>query len=278
MSGSLSNKLQYYLFKEASIFLLLTDKSGLVLECNDYTRRLLGIEPVGKKITEIFVNFDPEANLLVLFDETSQEKLLNVNTFTGLPQSLYFRFYNLPHQHLILGRRDAEEQEFMRKEIIELNNELGGLMRQLHKQKSELEKLNKLKDQFLGMAAHDLRKPVGLILNYADFVVEDLAGNVPEEDKGFLQRIRSNALFMRQIIDDFLDVALIEAGQLKLNIAKTNLSNLLEEIVSQQEILARKNEQVVELYLPGTEIWYDCDAAKLEQVMNNLIGNAIEHS
>ncbi|MDP8221413.1 MAG: HAMP domain-containing sensor histidine kinase [Candidatus Stygibacter frigidus] len=278
MSVNLPNILQSYLFREASVFLLLCTSEGKVLETNDHTRRLLGFDPAGSEISEIFVNFDGEKGIRNLLHETEGERLFNVTTFTGLPQSLYFKIYEIHRQILFLGRNDAEEQEFMRKEIVELNNEMSRMARQLHKQKSELEKLNKLKDQFLGMAAHDLRKPVGLIMNYADFLVDDLSENINAEDAEFLARINRNALYMREIINDFLDVALIEAGQFNLNLGAVDLNQFILNKIAQHKILASKYDKKMDIELSDEDIVIDCDASKLEQVINNLVSNAIEHS
>ena len=66
-----------------------------------------------------------------------------------------------------------QELETMRKEVLSLNQELNNLMRELHKKNAQLKRLNEEKNRFLGMAAHDLRKPIGLIITYSEFLIEE---------------------------------------------------------------------------------------------------------
>jgi signal transduction histidine kinase len=69
----------------------------------------------------------------------------------------------------------------------------------------KLEQLNQLKNEFLGMAAHDLRNPIGTSLILAELLCEEVA--ITEEQLGYLSDIRSSSKFMLQLIDDLLDVS-----------------------------------------------------------------------
>jgi signal transduction histidine kinase len=277
MDLAITKILEDYIQSEAAVFLLHCDWDGNVMDANDFTVKMIGFEPAGKNLSEIFLDFTHDMTISELVGEKS-ERLFNITTYVGLPQTLYFRFYKLNDGYLILGRHDVLVEEKLRREVLELNNELNSLMRQLHKQNSELEKLNKLKDQFLGMAAHDLRKPVGVILNFAEFLEEELSGVFNAEQAAFMERIKKSSLFMRKIINDFLDVALIEAGQFKLDKSLIELNSLVQEHIQQHQIMGKKSGIKVELMeeLPGEMV--ECDVSKIEQVLNNLIGNAIEHS
>jgi signal transduction histidine kinase len=88
---------------------------------------------------------------------------------------------------------------------------------QLSEANVELERLNRLKTQFLGMAAHDLRSPIGHILSYSDFLREEVATVLTEEQLESPSIIRNSSEFMLPLIDDFLDVSLIKSGKLHLD-------------------------------------------------------------
>ncbi len=74
-------------------------------------------------------------------------------------------------------------------ELSKLNNELVNLQRELSKKNMELAKLNRLKNQFLGMAAHDLRNPLAAILSQSEYLIEELKNKIPDEETDFLKSI-----------------------------------------------------------------------------------------
>lgn len=272
-----TNILNSYLYRYSSVFYLLCDDQGKIIETNHFTGKLIGYDPTGIEITKVFVDFTQQLDIHKLAD-SQEEHLLNVTTLTGLPQSLYFKFYTFDDYVIILGRYDYIQDEQLRKEIITLNNDLNSLTRKLYKQKSQLEKLNRLKDQFLGMAAHDLRKPISIIISYTEFLQEDLEGKLEPEHDTFLKKITQSSFFMSKIINDFLDVALIEAGKFKLDLSENDITKLIKENISQHQILAKKDKVSILLKGNPQPIFLSFDHSKIEQVLNNLIGNAIEHS
>ena len=74
-------------------------------------------------------------------------------------------------------------------EITELNNELVNLQRELTRKNVELERLNELKNRFIGMAAHDLRNPLGVIMNFSEFLYDELKGEISDQHIRFIQSI-----------------------------------------------------------------------------------------
>src|SRR5688572_16364973 len=85
-----------------------------------------------------------------------------------------------------------------------LNNELANAQRELAGKNAELARLNEQKNQFLGIAAHDLRNPLQVILSYSQFLLDEpdaLSGEQIE----FINIIRSSSGFMLDLVSDFLD-------------------------------------------------------------------------
>ena len=161
-------------------------------------------------------------------------------------------------------------------DLSRLNNELVNLQRELAKKNAELKRLNELKNQFLGMAAHDLRKPVGLILTYSEFLLDERA-NLDGEHADFLDTIHSSSEFMQSIIDDFLDVAMIESGRFELNLDSVDLARTLQQAIDLVKITAgKKHVSIISEHGELPAIF--ADGSKLEQAFANLLGNAVEHS
>ncbi len=160
-------------------------------------------------------------------------------------------------------------------EISRLNNELVDMQRELARQKAELERLNAEKNRYLGMAAHDLRNPLHAIMMSGEFLLDECPSG---ETREFIETIYETSQFMARLVDDLLNVAQIESGELNLDYAPVDLPALIRRNAAINHPLAARK---------GIELVYDIpedlprallDAAKLEQVLNNLIGNAVKFS
>jgi signal transduction histidine kinase len=148
--------------------------------------------------------------------------------------------------------------------------------RQLREKIEELEQLNKIKNDFVGMAAHDLRNPLAVVELYSSFLLEAPSSPFSEKEVGFLERIRNQSTFMVNLINDLLDVSKIEAGRLELKKENSDYLEFVRDNVSlNSELALRKNISVTCEPKAGS-LPLDFDRNKLEQVLNNLIGNAVK--
>ncbi|GAB4504344.1 MAG: hypothetical protein Fur0043_13380 [Anaerolineales bacterium] len=160
-------------------------------------------------------------------------------------------------------------------EISRLNNELVDMQRELARQKAELERLNAEKNRYLGMAAHDLRNPLHAILMTSEFLLDEVP---PGEAREFVETIHKTSQFMARLVDDLLNVAQIEAGELTLDYAPVDLAALIRRNAAINRPLAARKDIKLVYDIPEDLPRALLDAAKLEQVLNNLIGNAVKFS
>ena len=163
-------------------------------------------------------------------------------------------------------------------ELTRLNNELTNAQRELAKKNVELERLNRMKTQFLGMAAHDLRSPIGAILTLSGFLRDEASSALTGEQLDFLSIIQSSSEFMVHLIDNFLDVSAIESGHLRLDRHPLDPHKLLEQNVSLNALLAQKKNIRVALHIEGALPMLPIDEGRIAQVLNNLISNAVKFS
>ena len=163
-------------------------------------------------------------------------------------------------------------------ELSRLNNELVNLQRELAKKNAELEKLDQLKSRFLGMAAHDLRQPLGAITAFGKLLVAEASELLTEEQRHFLSRIVAAGEYMARVVDDFLDVAVIESGHLNLELTDSDLVEVIERVVELLRAQASPKGVQLEFEHPSERMWARLDANKIEQALINLVSNAIEHS
>lgn len=147
-------------------------------------------------------------------------------------------------------------------ELSRLNNELATAQRELAKKISQLARLNEQKNHFLGIAAHDLRNPLDVILTYSRFLLEDADGALDPRHARFIRTIRSSSDFMLSLVDDLLDIAKIEAGRLELDLSRVDLAALVRRNVSLQRVLAERKGIGIDLEEDGGEIRVDSQAGE----------------
>jgi len=174
------------------------------------------------------------------------------------------------------SRRSADEPLF--EAFTRLNNELTDAQRTLAKQNAALAELNEQKNRLLGMAAHDLRNPLGVIMGYAKFLNRTAGAKLDEKESQFVAQIEKSSQFMLRLLEDLLDVSQIESGKLNLALAPTDLGALVRNNVELNRVLAAAKNIAIELELPAGLPAVDVDATKIEQVLNNLISNALKYS
>ncbi|MBE2201740.1 MAG: HAMP domain-containing histidine kinase [Anaerolinea sp.] len=210
---------------------------------------------------------------------TVNETMLVVGSEDGaIAHQMYEEMMRINNEQTNSLRNLLKEQsrsDSLYNELSYLNNELVAMQREIAKKNAELERLNEEKNHFLGMAAHDLRNPLHTILGFSDFLLE--ISSDPEQQK-FLQIIRDVSQFMAHLVDDLLDVSKIEAGNLRLDYEPVNLASLIRRnVIINRPLAARKQIELI-YQLDETLPTALVDSAKLEQVLNNLIGNAIKFS
>ena len=267
-----------WFYEIAPLFFLHLDSLDKVVGTNCFTRRLLGGDVDGKSVEDIFLTFGQPINLNELKEHPETPQRLNVSTSAGLPESLFFHFIPMGDETLIFGGFDVDEHSKLRRELLSINNQLNALTRELQKKNHELEELNQLKNQFLTMAAHDLRKPVSSILNYSEFLIEETEAVLTPEQRGFLNTIYNSTNYMRRLIDDFLDLGMIESGHFDLDLQPTSMEEPLSRSINLSKLNARKRGIGIRVEMEEAIPLIMMDGPKIEQVLNNLISNAIEHS
>jgi signal transduction histidine kinase len=162
--------------------------------------------------------------------------------------------------------------------LAELNSELANTQRELARRNAELDNAIKEKNQLLGMAAHDLRNPLGVIVGVVDILNEELANSLSPENRKLFSRVASSAEYMLGLIDDMLDFSKVEAGRLELELTPVDISKLIEEVVVFNEILAHKKGIRLSFENDAPPPLLNLDSKRMQQVLNNLLSNAIKFS
>ena len=217
-------------------------------------------------------------DLLIIGADNHKDAIDFVNHLQQINNEQSNQIRKLLKQDVQSVKMDSDDSAYLFDEITDLNNTLVNLQRELTRKNIELARLNELKNKFLGMAAHDLRNPIGVIMGFSDFLMEDMESVMSEDQVQMLKTIQNSSEFMLHLLEDLLDIAAIESGKLMLVLQKTDLTALVRKNANLNGIIAAKKNINIQVEAHGPIPEAKIDVNKIEQVMNNLISNAIKYS
>jgi two-component system, sensor histidine kinase ChiS len=146
----------------------------------------------------------------------------------------------------------------------------------LESKNTELQRLDKLKDEFLANTSHELRTPLNGIIGIAESLIDGATGQLPEPTNFNLALISSSGKRLSALIDDILDFSQLKHKTLELQIKSVALREVVSVILTlSQPLVGKKNLQLINSVaaeLPPIA----ADENRLEQILYNLIGNAIK--
>lgn len=139
------------------------------------------------------------------------------------------------------------------------------------------QKLERAKDEFLAVAAHELRSPLAAVRSYADLLLrrEQQRSEADPRDLHGLTILTQQVSHMLRMVDNLLDVSRIDAGQIDLQIQRVNLVSLTAQVIDQQRPAA--GARSLDLESDDADLAVACDSLRIRQVITNLIGNAIKY-
>jgi signal transduction histidine kinase len=267
-----------HVMTDAQILFFVLSRDGKILTANAFARSLTRCEPKKTHFQDLVVDFSGKFCLSEMLTVSTRPQLLNITLSCGKPQSFLFHFTSVENRIMAFGRLDITEIDAIQEQVLSLNRDLNDLTRRLHKKNAQLQQLNAEKNQFLGMAAHDLRKPIGLIMAYTEFLQDEAAPALTSEQQTFLSSTHAAALFMKKLVDDFLDISAIEAGRFDLNPGPVLVSELLHRSLAVNRIQAQKKGVRIDVEITSPHEPVIMDGPKIEQAVTNLVANAVDHS
>jgi PAS domain S-box-containing protein len=150
------------------------------------------------------------------------------------------------------------------------------ILRNLEKSAADLARLNKMKDSFLGLASHELKTPLTVIMGYAELITTDMADKLDKTLLEMVQNISNAAIRLDNIVKDMVDVSMIDQKKLQLRLEDVNLNRLVEDSVNELRFFFSMRKQELVFNLDESIPAIKGDVLRLMQLLSNVLGNAIK--
>lgn len=143
----------------------------------------------------------------------------------------------------------------------------------------ELSRANTAKNRLVGMAAHDLRNPLSSIRGIAEFMLDGTVGAMTPDQLELIGMIHQASQGMVTLVNDLLDAATIEAGELKLDLTPVDLSEVIDKSVAFHALESARKKTSIRFERPtAPPPAIALDGSKIRQVVDNLVSNAVKYS
>lgn len=179
-------------------------------------------------------------------------------------------------QHGLFTRQDARLLGvFAAQAAVALENAI--LYAEAVREREQLKELERLKSQFLSLVSHELRTPLASIKASAEILLSTAPDGVPEAHRRLLRNIDRSSDRLSALITDLLDLVRLEGGRLELDRERLDLRQIAEDAVATIRPLADERRQMVRTNVSSDPCVVDGDRRRLEQVVLNLLTNAIKY-
>lgn len=140
----------------------------------------------------------------------------------------------------------------------------------------KLERLERLKSEFISIVSHELKTPLTSINSSIDIILKGMTGEINETTEKFLNLAKSNVKRLSAIIYDLLDLSKIEAGKMEFRFERTNINLPVELVKNTMDNLAKEQNITINLNLDDNLGMVYIDTQRMEQVLTNLVSNAVK--
>jgi signal transduction histidine kinase len=159
---------------------------------------------------------------------------------------------------------------------IDEENEIGQLAQTINYLGEQLSKIDQLRKDLIANVSHELRTPLSLIRGYAE-TLRDVTGNAPVKREKQLGIIIDETERLSRVVDDILNLSQLQSGHFELNRSPFKLYDLVKKVTAKYDILSQQTGVSIINQHSGDDR-LEADEARIEQVLYNLINNALNHT
>jgi two-component system sensor histidine kinase GlrK len=174
--------------------------------------------------------------------------------------------------------RQIGQGKFGRSVNVEAPSDLRELVDTVNWMGKKLQELDDMKAEFLAHVSHELRTPLASIREGTQLLLDEIPGPLSKEQRETLRIIKDSSERLIRLISTLLDLSKMAAGMMDYQIAPTDLLRLAETSVDKVRLLAEGKRIQILTETPSGRVWVPADGARIEQVLDNLLSNALKFS
>ena len=275
-----------YASESASLYFLVMDRHGTIRTSNQFARRQL--EPEGTLDGKSIFNYLPAADasrLAALLEQPRPQErslTLNVAAANQLPVTVDAWIAVRGETATLLGQPATRHDQRLQDELMAINQDLAVLSRERLREvrderhgRESAERLNRERNAFLTVLAHELRQPIGSALAAVGVMRKLNPDPALERPRALLERQIKQ---ITRLVEDLSDTARIAAGDVHLRSARIDLARQLRELSTAWEAIAHDQHKSFTSQLPQQPVPVLGDVDRLQQIFSNLVGNAFKYT
>ena len=231
----------------------------------------------GYEVATKLKSLRPEVPIVALTADVSdgaRQRALTAGCDGYIPKPIDPDQFPIQVEAFLKGRKEVLEQRerrvYARAYQQKLVNRLEEKVRELTKAYEELKELDRMKDEFISIAGHELYTPLSILLGYAIMAQEEAT----EEMQPYLEIMVDKSLQLQEVIGCMLDLKYLRSGETFSKLEKVSLKELIEAVVDELNLLTETKQQVIELDLPEDLPEIETDRRKFNLILSNLLSNA----
>ena len=172
------------------------------------------------------------------------------------------------------GLRDEAEAQALRAK--ELDEKVRQRTLALQDAYDRLKETDRIKTEFVSNVSHELRTPLTNIKGYAEFLEDRIGGELSSEQANYVREISDGARRLEHLVNDLLDFGRLEAGTLVFSMQPLDMADLITNGINSVMLKIRERNLQLETDIPSSPLPINGDPNRLDQVLLNLVGNAIK--
>jgi PAS domain S-box-containing protein len=154
----------------------------------------------------------------------------------------------------------------------------AALLEREREARTDAERANRAKSDFLAIVSHELRTPLTSIISYAELIASDVGGSLSDKHREFVERIDASAWHLTDLVDQILEFTRLEAGRVVVRYAATDIRGVIAEATADVLPMAHAKGLSLQVRVPEHPAMLITDGAKVRQILLNLLSNAIKFS
>jgi len=270
-----SREMYRSLLDDASDAILVCDENDNVVIANKAAEVFFGLPKTRMEKTNYF-SFLESIKCHNLEEQFEKHQLAHPKKST----ESNLRFWRSSDQSIILGKATnsvvVSKANRLLQIVIRDATKEEEIRQSLERTATEMERLNQMKNSFLGLASHELKTPLTIIMGYVELLLSEREESFDEDTLELIHHISRAGDRLSEIVRDMVDVSLIDAHTIDLISQDVDVNILVQRSVDKAESFVLQREQNLKLELSSDLPLVKCDVDRMIQAIGNILGNAIK--